>query len=112
MAPVSQDEALAMDCSVATGTEVAYVNQKGPEAQDYKDAVCRLLALTPQPRSKIDDLLLPKLAMWVPDAPKRKEYVKGLLAEMARQGTITNIGKPTRGALWALIAPMSAKENQ
>ena len=98
--------------AVATGTEVAYVNQKGPEAQDYKDAVCRLLALTPQPRSKIDDLLLPKLAMWIPDAPKRKEYVKGLLAEMARQGTIRNIGKPTRGALWALIAPMSAKENQ
>ena len=97
--------------AVATGSEVAYVNQKGPAAQDWKDLVCKLLALAPQPRTKIDELLLPKLALWIPGAAERKKYIKDLLSDMARQGTIQNIGKPTRGALWALIAPMSANES-
>lgn len=97
--------------AVATGSEVAYVNQKGPAAQDWKDLVCKLLALAPQPRTKIDELLLPKLALWIPGAAERKKYIKDLLSDMARQGTIQNIGKPTRGALWALTAPMSANES-
>ena len=98
--------------AIATGTEVDYVNQKGPHAQDYKDAVCRLLALTPQSRAKIDELLLPKLALWIPELADRKHYVKVLLAEMARQGTIKNIGKPTKGALWAMNAPMNTDNSQ
>ena len=97
--------------AVATGSEVAYVNQKGPAAQDWKDLVCKLLALAPQPRTKIDELLLPRLALWIPGVAERKKYIKDLLSDMARQGTIQNIGKPTRGALWALIAPMSANES-
>lgn len=98
--------------AIATGTEVAYVNQKGPVAQDYKDAVCRLLAMAPQPRAKIDELLLPKLSLWIASATERKKYIKELLSDMARQGAIRNIGRPTRGALWALDAPMSTKETQ
>jgi ATP-dependent DNA helicase RecG len=95
--------------AVALGSEVAYVNQKGPVAQDYKDVVCRLLAMAPQPRAKIDELLLPKLMMWIPGATERKKYIKELLSDMARQGTIRNIGKPTRGAVWTLAAPMKSK---
>ena len=92
---------------MATGTEVAYINQKGPSAQDYKDMVCKLLALAPQPRAKIDELLLPRLMVWIPGAAGRKKYIKELLSEMARQGAIRNIGKPTRGALWALSERVS-----
>ena len=34
---------------------------KAPAHWDYKDVVCKLLALAPQPRAKIDELLLPRL---------------------------------------------------
>lgn len=102
---------ISAQLAVAIGQEVAYVNQKGPAAQDYKDAVCRLLAMAPQPRAKIDELLNPKLMVWIAAAPERKNYIKDLLADMARQGTIRNIGKPTRGAVWALAAPMSANQS-
>ena len=98
---------ISAQVAVATGTEVAYINQKGPSAQDYKDMVCKLLALAPQPRAKIDELLLPRLMVWIPGAAGRKKYIKELLSEMARQGAIRNIGKPTRGALWALSERVS-----
>ena len=75
---------------------------------DCKKAVCDLLALAPQPRAEIDALLLPKLMLWIPGGTERKKYIKELLADMARQGTIRNIGKPTRGAVWALVVPMRA----
>ena len=104
---------ISAQVAVAMGAEVAYINQVGPVAQDYQDAVCRLLAMAPQPRAKIDDLLLPKLMMWFPDAARRKKYIKDLLWNMAQQGTIRNIGKPTRGAIWALASaneqPMSSQ---
>lgn len=102
---------LSAAVAVALGSEVAYVNQKGPVAQDYKDVVCRLLAMAPQPRAKIDELLLPKLMMWIPGATERKRYIKDLLSDMARQGTIRNIGKPTRGAIWTLAAPMKSNNS-
>ena len=68
--------------------------------------------MAPQPRAKIDELLLPKLSLWIASATERKKYIKELLSDMARQGAIRNIGRPTRGALWALDAPMSTKETQ
>jgi ATP-dependent DNA helicase RecG len=103
---------ISAQLAVATGQEVAYLNRRRPDADDYKTAVCRLLALGPQPRTKIDELLMPKLMVWIAGAQERKKYIKDLLADMARQGTIRNIGKPTRGALWMLAAPMSANERQ
>jgi ATP-dependent DNA helicase RecG len=103
---------ISAQLAVATGQEVAYLNRRRPDADDYKTAVCRLLALGPQPRTKIDDLLMPKLMVWIAGGQERKRYIKDLLADMARQGTIRNIGKPTRGALWTLAAPMSANERQ
>lgn len=96
--------------AVATGQEVAYLNQRRPEAEDYKAALCKLLALRPQPRSKVDELLLPKLQLWIPELAKRKEYVRVLLKEMSKEGRIRNIGGPTRAALWAL-APGGESKN-
>lgn len=98
---------ISAQLAVAMGQEVAYLHQKGPSAEDCKKAVCDLLALAPQPRTKIDERLMPSLMLWIPGASERKKYIKELLADMARQGTIRNIGKPTRGAVWALVAPMS-----
>jgi ATP-dependent DNA helicase RecG len=65
-------------------------------------ALCRLLALGPQPRAKVDELLLPKLQLWIPDLAQRKEYVRTLLKEMTKEGRIQNIGGKTKAARWAL----------
>lgn len=100
---------ISAQMAVATGQEVDYLNQRRPDAQDYKTAVYKLLTLGPQPRAKVDDLLLPKLQMWIPELSKRKEYVKALLKEMSKEGRIQNIGGRTKAALWAL-APDSGQE--
>lgn len=104
---------ISAQLAVATGQEVAYLNQRRPDADDYKAALCKLLALGPQPRAKVDELLLPKLQLWIPELTSRKEYVKTLLKEMSKEGRIQNIGGPTRAALWALTsngAPHHAKQ--
>ena len=100
---------ISAQVAVATGQEVEYLNQRGPEANDYKEALCKLLALGPQPRAKVDNLLLPKLQMWFPELTKRKEYIKALLKEMSKEGRIQNIGGRTKAALWAL-APHGSQE--
>lgn len=89
--------------AVATGQEVEYLNQRRPDAEDYKAALCKLLALGPQPRTKVDELLLPKLQLWIPDIAQRKEYVKALLKEMSKEGRIHNVGGKTKAARWALM---------
>ena len=93
---------ISAQVAVATGQEVEYLNQGRPDAADYKTALCKLLALGPQPRAKVDALLLPKLQLWIPELSKRKEYVKALLKEMSKEGRIQNIGGRTKAALWAL----------
>ena len=93
---------ISAQLAVATGQEVAYLNRRRPDADDYKMALCRLLALGPQPRAKVDELLLPKLQLWIPDLAQRKEYVRTLLKEMTKEGRIQNIGGKTKAARWAL----------
>jgi len=94
---------ISAQLAVATGQEVEYLNQRRPDADDYKTALCKLLALGPQPRAKIDELLLPKLQLWIPELARRKEFVRTLLKEMVKEGRIQNIGGRTRAALWALM---------
>lgn len=93
---------ISAQMATAIGQEVQYLNQRRPDTQDYQTALCKLLALGPQPRAKVDALLLPKLQLWIPELAKRKEYVKELLKDMSKAGRIQNIGGPTRAALWAL----------
>ena len=98
---------ISAQMATAIGQEVQYLNQRRPDAQDYQTALCKLLALGPQPRTKVDDLLLPKLQLWIPDLAQRKEYVKALLKEMSKEGRIQNIGGRTKAALWALVSKQS-----
>ena len=94
---------ISVQMATATGQEVEYLNQRRPDVADYKTVLCKLLALGPQPRTKVDALLLPKLQLWIPELAKRKEYVKALLKEMSKEGRIQNIGGRTKAALWALV---------
>lgn len=106
---------ISAQLAVATGQEVEYLNRRRPDSDDYKTALCKLLALGPQPRAKVDELLLPKLQLWIPELAHRKEYVRGLLKEMSKEGRIQNIGGPTKAALWALLpggAPNDTKRHQ
>jgi ATP-dependent DNA helicase RecG len=88
--------------AVLTGAEVDYVNHRGLDDDYFRALVLKLLATGPQPRRKIDALLLSKLPGRLATAQERKEHVRRLLKEMRLAGTIVNVGKPTRGALWAL----------
>ena len=86
----------------ATGREAEYVDATGLEGQHYRALVLKLLALGPQPRAKINRLLLDKLPASIAGEQRRRDYIKALLQEMARQGDIENIGGATRAARWAL----------
>lgn len=93
---------ISAQMAVATGQEVSYVNHKGLEAKHYKGLVMDLLALGAQPRRKINDLLLSKLPASIDGDLRRKEYIKNLLQEMARDQQIENAGGATRAAKWQL----------
>lgn len=88
--------------AVATGQEVNYVNNKGLDAKYYKALVLDLLALGVQPREKINGLLLSKLPASIHGDVRRKEFIKNLLQEMARDQQIENVGGATRAAKWQL----------
>lgn len=90
--------------AAATGQEVAYINHKGLDAKHYKGLVLDLLALGPQPRTKINAMLLSKLPASIPEGVRQREYIKNLLQELARDHLIENMGGQTRAALWRLKA--------
>lgn len=93
---------ISAQAAVATGQEVSFVNNKGLDTPYYKARVLDLLALGPQPRQKINDLLLPQLPASIEGDVKRKGYLKNLLQEMTRDQQIENAGGATRSAKWQL----------
>ena len=93
---------ISAQVAVATGQEVSYVNSKGLNAKHYKALLLDLLALGPQPRHQINSLLLAKLPTSIDGDLRRKEYIKNLLQEMARDQQIENVGGATRAAKWQL----------
>lgn len=86
--------------AVALGQEVEYLDNKGLDAKHFKALVLDLLALGPQPRAKINAMLLPKLPASIASDHSRKVYIKNLLQDMAREGLIENAGGATKAALW------------
>ena len=93
---------ISAQVAVATGQEVSYLNHKGLDPKYYKARVLDLLALGPQPRQKINDLLLPQLPASIQGDARRKAYLKNLLQEMVRDQQIENSGGATRAAKWQL----------
>ena len=87
--------------AVATDQEVEYLNQKGLDSKHYKGLVLGLLALGPQPRAKINAMLLPKLPAAIA-LSSQKTFIKNLLQDMVREQLIENAGGATQAALWRL----------
>ena len=88
--------------AVALGQEVEYLDNKGLDAKHYKALVLDLLALGPQRRAKINAMLLSKLPASMASDRSRKVYIKNLLQDMVREGSIENAGGATNAALWRL----------
>jgi ATP-dependent DNA helicase RecG len=88
--------------AVALGQEVEYLDNKGLDAKHYKALVLDLLALGPQRRAKINAMLLSKLPASIASDRSRKVYIKNLLQDMVREGSIENAGGATNAALWRL----------
>lgn len=89
--------------AAATGREAEYVDASGLDSAHFRALVARLLALGPQPRAKINRLLLDKLPALIVGDARRRAYVKALLQDMVRRGEIENVGGATKAARWALV---------
>ena len=92
---------ISAQMAVATDQEVAYLNHKGLDPKHYKGLVLGLLALGPQPRAKINAMLLPKLPAAIA-LSSQKTFIKNLLQDMVREQLIENAGGATQAALWRL----------
>lgn len=95
---------VAAKVAIATGQVVRYVHQKGLDSGHFKALVLKLLAMGPQPRSTINHLLMPKLPDTLDSERRRKEFIKNLLQDMAREGQIENVGGATKAAKWQKIS--------
>ena len=92
---------ISAQMAVATDQEVEYLNHKGLDSKHYKGLVLGLLALGPQPRAKINAMLLPKLPAAIA-LSSQKTFIKNLLQDMVREQLIENAGGATQAALWRL----------
>lgn len=88
--------------AAAIGREPEYVDTSGLDTEHFRALVLKLLALGPQPRPKINRLLLDKLPANIVGRERRLGFIKALLQDMARRDEIENIGGATRAARWAL----------
>ena len=88
--------------AVAMGQEVEYLNHKGLDSKHYRGLVLELLAFGPQPRAKINAMLLPKLPASIATGSSQRTYIKNLLQDMVREQLIENAGGATQAALWRL----------
>jgi ATP-dependent DNA helicase RecG len=88
----------------ALGREPEYVDATGIGDDWMRAKVLKLLALGPQPRAKINALLLQTVPQVVVGEARRRAFIKDLLQEMARRGEIRNVGGATRAARWALVS--------
>ena len=88
--------------AVAMGQEVEYLNHKGLDSKHYRGLVLELLAFGPQPRAKINAMVLPKLPASIATGSSQRTYIKNLLQDMVREQLIENAGGATQAALWRL----------
>jgi ATP-dependent DNA helicase RecG len=85
-----------------SGAEVEYVRTSGLDDAHFHALICKLLMTGPQPRRKIDALLVDKLPDSLKGTVARRARVRQLLQTLRDRGDIVNVGKATRGAIWAL----------
>ncbi|MCK9325630.1 MAG: putative DNA binding domain-containing protein [Bacteroidales bacterium] len=87
-----------------TDTQADYIRKRSFDRVYFKDMVVLYLQTYHEAkRPEIEKLLLDKVSDALNDKQKR-QFIKSLLKEMRKEGTIMTIGK-TRGAKWVLTSP-------
>lgn len=97
-----QRTTISAHVAVATGREPEYVQASGLDTEHFRALVLKLLSMGPQPRVKVDQLLIGILPTTIIGEARRKAFVKYLLQDMARRGDIENVGGATQAARWAV----------
>ncbi len=95
---------ISASVAAATGREAEYVDAVGLDDDHFRALVLKLLAVGPQPRAKINLLLLGKLPATIQGKERRVAYVTALLQAMVRRGEIENVGGATKAARWAKVS--------
>ena len=101
---------LYVSASVAaeTDTRADYIRKRSFDRAYFKDMVVAYLQTYHEARwPEIEGLLLDKVSDALNEKQKR-EFIKSLLKEMRKEGTIVTVGK-TRGAKWVLAPSPSEK---
>jgi len=101
---------LYVSASVAaeTDTRADYIRKRSFDRAHFKDMVVAYLQTYHEARwPEIEGLLLDKVSDALNEKQKR-EFIKSLLKEMRKEGTIVTVGK-TRGAKWVLAPSPSEK---
>ena len=91
--------------AVVTEQEAEYIRNRGIEKDDCKQKVLDYLKqFGSAARQKFLELLSPLLSSTLNEQQKR-DFVKNLLQEMRREGTIRKVASGTKGAAWELSKP-------
>lgn len=91
--------------AAVTGREAEYLQNRGFSRDDCKRRVLdSLRQFGPATRKKIEKLLWDKLSDALDDEQKRN-YVRNLLQEMKKEGTIRKAKGQTKGVAWELSNP-------
>ncbi len=101
---------LYVSASVAAETDMRadYIRKRSFDRAHFKDMVVAYLQTYHEARwPEIEGLLLDKVSDALNEKQKR-EFIKSLLKEMRKEGTIVTVGK-TRGAKWVLAPSPSEK---
>jgi ATP-dependent DNA helicase RecG len=90
------------EVAVETDTRADYIRKRSFDRQHFKDMVIEYLKKFKEAdRKTIDDLLLDKVSDALSETQKR-QYIKDLLQEMRKAGTIKTEGSRSFGAKWVL----------
>ncbi len=91
--------------AIVTGQEADYIHSRGSDKDDCKRKVVEYLKQFGNAvRKKFEELLFPMLPT-VLDEQQKRDFVKNLLQEMRREGTIQKTTGGTKRAAWELSKP-------
>jgi len=99
------------EVAIETDTRVDYIRKRSFDRQHFKDMVIEYLKKFKEAdRKTIDDLLLDKVSDALSETQKR-QYIKDLLQEMRKAGTIKTEGSRSFGAKW-ILTPQLKKDTR
>src|SRR5262249_53569790 len=98
--------------AVATEQEVQYIQNRGIEKEECKRRILQYLTKFGSiVRKKFEELLIPALSTTMSSQQKR-DFIKNLIQEMRREGTIRKISGQKSNAVWILSKPEFSRNRE